>query len=196
MALTPVPNPGQTLANSRPDIFNNFATIGTAFIVDHVDYNEANQGKHNHVTMPRQVASPATTATEVALFSRLSTLSSATELAVRKESNGSVFEFTSCGAAAIGWTRLPSGILLKWGSSTTPPTGSLTYTFPVNPNTPAFTQIFSVQITTFYAQPADIPANGFVRLVSYIPASFVVYGSPRVTTGPLDVSFQYLAIGI
>lgn len=196
MALTPVPNSGQTLAASRPVIFNNFSVISTAFEVDHAAYNDATQGKHNKVTLPRQGAAPVTAADEVALYSRLSTLSGATELVVRKQSSGAIYEFTSALAANIGWTRLPSGILLKWGNSTTPAGGLGTYTFPVAANIPAFTQIFNVVVTTMYNQPADTPNNGFVRLVSFAAASFDVFGSPRVTVGPLNVSFTYFAIGI
>ncbi len=196
MALTPVPNSGQTLADSRPVIFNNFSVISTAFEVDHVAYNDANQGKHNKATFPQQAAAPVTAANEVALYSRLSTLSGVSELVIRKQSSGTSYEFTSALAANVGWTRLPSGILLKWGNSTTPAGGLGTYTFPAAANIPAFTQVFSVQITTFYNQPTDAPANGFVRLVTYNAAGFDVFGSPRVTIGPLNVSFQYLAIGI
>jgi hypothetical protein len=193
MALNDVPQAGQTLATSQPLIRTNFSVIDTAFAVDHVACNIAGQGKHNQVVMPRQAASPITGVTESAIFSRLSTLSAQTELAVRKESNGAVYEFTSCGASAVGWTRLPSGILLKWGNAAA--NGFATYTYPVAANIPVFSQIFTVQITTWYIQAGDVP-DGFVRLSDFTTTQIAVYSSPRTTTGPLNVSFQYLAIGL
>ena len=196
MALINVPLSGQTLGNTRVAINTNFSVISTAFEVDHVAYNAplAQQGKHNKVTMPIQAASPATNASEVALFSRTSTLSAIPEMAFRRDNNGTVIEFTSALAANEGWTRLPSGILLKWGRVSPGVAGLSAYTYPVAATIPVFTNIFTVQLTTAYANATDAP-NGFVRLDSLSNVGFSVFGSPRSSSGSLVVNYQYFAVG-
>lgn len=190
-----IPQPNDAISVSQGDILNNFAAISTFVNVNHVDFNGADQGKHKWVTMPVQGAAPATGGGEIALFSRTSTLTSVPEMAFRRDTNGAVIEFTSSAPTAIGWTRLPSGILLKWGNSSA--NGLTTYTFPAGATIPAFTNIFSIQITTAYVNATDNP-NGFVRLNNFVApyTTFSVFGSPRTTSGSLAVTYQYLAIGV
>jgi hypothetical protein len=104
--------------NSQSQILANFTAINTVNSVNHVVFNDADQGKHKFVTMPEQAADPTTAVNEVAIFSQESALTSVAELAIRKENNGDVVEFTSAGKADPGWAILPSGILIKWGSGT------------------------------------------------------------------------------
>lgn len=199
MALNNVPLSGQSLGVTRVPINQNFSVIDTAFSVDHVDYNDPNQGKHDKVTMPVQAASPTSGAGEVVLFSRTSTLTSVPEMAFRRQSNGAVVEFTSASLAATGWSYLPSGLLIKWGNGNTlaAPAGVTTITFPTGPTIPAFTTIFSIQVTTAYINTTDSP-NGFVRLNNFTApwTTFSVFGSPRTSSGQSAVAFQYFAIGV
>lgn len=197
MALNDVPQPGQSLATTQNPIRTNFGTIDTAFSVDHVPYQTAiNQGKHNKITFPVQAAAPATAVAEMALFSLVSTLTGVPELSVRKESSGASYEFTSAGTASPGWARLPSGILLKWGSDVMAGAGLNTYTFPVGANIPAFATIYNILVVPAYNSVGD--GNGFARLNSFgAPwTQFTVYGSQRTTTTAAAVGFAYLAIGI
>lgn len=197
MALNNMPLAGQTLATTRDPIAANFNEINNAFTVDHFTYNSAAfiEGKHNKVTFPESAADPATLVNEVALYSKQSAFTASAELFIRKESSGSVYEFTSCLAASPGWSRLPSGILLKWGNDISV-AGLGIYTFPVGANIPAFTQIFNILVTTSYNNVAD--GNGFVRLNHFFApwTQFQVYGSQRTTTTPEAVGYTYLAIGI
>ncbi len=195
MTLNNVPLTGQTLGVTRVPINQNFNVIDAAFLVDHVAYNLTDQGKHKQVTMPVSVSSPATLASEVALFSRTSTLTLAPEIAWRRQSSGSVVEFTGGLLASSGWTYLPSGVLLKWGHTSA--TGLTNVTFPVGANIPAFTNIFSMQVTTAYVNTSD--GDGFVRLNNFLApyTQFSVYASRRTSTGSFGpVNFQYLAIGV
>jgi len=196
MPLTILPTAGQSLNVTRDPIRNNFQYIQTSFTTDHVDFNVANTGKHNQLTFPRQGAVPATAATDVKLYSLLSALSGETELFYRRQNNGVTYEFTSGIAASPGWTRLPSAILLKWGFDVMTGAGANIYTFPVAANIPAFTQIFTILVTTAYNFAGD--GNGFARLNSFAApwTNFTVYGSQRTTTTAAAVGFSYLAIGI
>jgi len=195
MALNNVPLTGQSLGVTRVPINQNFSVIDAAFLVDHVDYNVSGQGKHNQVTMPVSGSAPTTLGGEAALFSQTSSLTGNPEMAWRRQSNGSVVEFTSGTFATPGWTRLPSGILLKWGQTTG--TGLTTVTFPTGASIPAFTIIYSMQITTSYPNTSD--GDGFVRLNNFLSpyTQFSVFASHRTSVGSFGpVNFQYLAIGM
>jgi len=159
MALISVPLAGQTLASSRPDINSNFSVIDTAFAVDHVDYNLTNQGKHNKVSFPIQAIIPAPQAGIVQLYSQVSAITNEPELVFAHQAgstaptNAQIVEFTSAGWANPGWCRLPSGILMKWGTLSTTTYNTLeTIAFPVGGGIPAFTAIYSCQLTAASAQ--------------------------------------------
>jgi len=188
-----IPQPTDLKSVSQNDILNNFQAIKAAFDINHVTFDLADQGKHNYISLPEQAAGPATAANELAVYSKESTLTSVAELFVRKESSGDEIEFTSATSATPGWTRLPSGILLKWGASTK--TGAQTVTLPVAATVPVFTTIFSVQLTPVAAGGTDV--DTFVRVVSFAAGTgFNVYASPRSTTGTKAVNFEYLVIGV
>lgn len=60
MALTSLPNAGQTLVQTRDPIRINFDTINSGFALNHVELTagDPNSGKHKFITFPLQVASP------------------------------------------------------------------------------------------------------------------------------------------
>ena len=115
MALNVVPNPGQSLNNSRPLVNNNFATIDAGFTINHGSYGNANVGKHLFMQMPEQTVVPVTAANEGALYTKQG-LSTVTELFFRRESNGAEISLTeNLGTlAAPGWIKLPGGLTLYW----------------------------------------------------------------------------------
>lgn len=199
MPLIVVPNAGQTLGNSRPSVQNNFGNINTSFNVNHVDFGVADTGKHKWVTMPVQGASPATGASEVALFSRTSAFSAVPEMAFRRESNGTVIEFTSALQAATGWTRLPSGILMKWGviSGSFPNGTWQSYLFPTGATIPAFTAIYNVTLQSVTTDVPPVTTHTFNYLTVASVATTGFSWIPR--TNFLNVNQQrvyYSAIGV
>lgn len=193
MALNNVPNSGQTLSDSRVPINANFATIGAAFVIDHVDYNVAGQGKHNKVTFPVQAVAPVFAAGEVGLYNLLYAVSGVDELFVKNQA-GQATPMTAVSKTTPGWAWLPCGLLVKWGVGVA--NGFTTITLPVGVNIPAFTQILTMQVCTAYANAAD--GDGFVRLNNFVApwTQFTVYGSARTTVTNKAVAFNYLAIGI
>jgi len=112
-----IPAAGDLLSQSQADIQDNFAALKTLIDVNHGTFAAADEGKHKHITLPEQGADPTTLANEKAMYAKQSALSGVSELFIRNESDGTVTEFTSSTQAASGYTRLPSGILLKWGTS-------------------------------------------------------------------------------
>lgn len=187
-----IPQPTDQLSKSQSDILNNFAEIKTLVDVNHVTFGSPDQGKHKFITMPVQGSSPATLGGEVALFSRTSTLSSLDEIAWRRSTNGVVIEFTSALNTNNGWTRFPSGILVKWGFVTVPVATQQTVTFPVAATIPVFTNVFNIQLTPvvgFGNSPATI------NLISgtFNTLTFDIYTANFTNTS--NVAFYYYVTG-
>ncbi len=191
MAYNPnIPQPTDVISQSQADILNNFMALGTTFDVNHIDFNAFDAGKHKFIQFPLQGSAPATSNTEIALFSQTSTLTSNVELAIRKQNNGTVYEI-SAQAAASGWSRLTSGILLKWGNFATVP-GANVINFPVGATIPVFGSIFQVIISTKALGASDTN----VLLNSFTTAAMTVTSTARTTTANAVSGFTYLAIGI
>lgn len=186
--LTTIPAATDVPATSQAQILANFQAIKTLVDVNHGTFSAADQGKHKHVSLPEQAASPATAVNEVALFARQSALTGIAELCIRNENNGTVYEITSVG---IGWTRLPSGILLKWG--TTVANGATTITFPVAANIPVFTAVVAAQVSILDAGAGDV--DQAIRVRGSNATQLLVYGSRRIALAAAAVNFEYLVIG-
>lgn len=112
-----IPQPGNRIASSQNDILNNFSEVDTFVKVDHIELNSANQGKHNKTTLVAQGVDPVTAGNEVALFSKNGTDGNP-QLFYRAHSSGVVQEMTYKNTANPGYTVLPSGIIMHYGSAT------------------------------------------------------------------------------
>ena len=184
-------------AKSQADIAGNFTQLNTYLTVNHSGLNDAAGllGKHNFVSFPIQAAGPVTVANECALFSK--TVGAESALFFKGQSSvagtGEV-NFTTALKTADGWTRLPSGILLKWGRGAA--NGSTVTAFPLDILTiPPFNEIYQVIIST--------EGNGgagnhdyMAYLTAKAVANITVYGSARTINAARDGHFEYLAIGI
>jgi len=186
-----------TIAATQQPIHDNYADIETLINVNHVGFNVADQGKHKFVTMPVQVADPATLANEVALYSKTSALTAVPELFVRKQNNGVVTEITSSLGATPGWAFTSSGMLLKWGQLTALaadyPVGT-NFLFPVAATIPVFGTIFTVYVTVIGAGAAD--TNTWATLKATTTTDITVAGSQRTAAVGANTVFNYLAVGI
>lgn len=189
-----IPNSTDLISVSQPQIQANFAAIEALIDVNHEDFASANIGKHKFVTFPVQASTPATVAGDVALFSAASVLTGNNELYFQKDTGNplDIVPFTASDPAVTGWTYLPSGILMKWG--TLSGNGDATFSFPVAASIPVFTAVYSAQVTTSFLSAADVDV--FVRLSSISTTAIRVYCSARSTTGAANASFNYLVIGV
>jgi hypothetical protein len=182
------------LKDSQADIQANFQSNKTAFDQNHVTFDDADAGKHKFMQMPEQGAAPTTAANEMALYTKEQ--GSASQLFLRRESDGDEINLTNdVLKAADGYTRLPNGLIIKWGTKTvTRNTLSAELTFDA---TVAFTTVYSVTVNqTFAAGPTvgnlnvavsagDVTATGFKAFARAI-------GLPSGST----VDIFYMAIGV
>jgi len=185
-----IPKATDNPSASQPLIKDNFAAINDVVGVNHVPFNEPNEGKHTAIVMVEQDVAPVTLIKEVGVYPKLSTLTNILELFFRRQASGVEIEFTSSLGAVNGWTRLPSGILIKWGTSSG--FGKHTTNFPVSPNIPVFSTAY-----LGFAIPVDIstPPNSFVTFRTVSATGINVFSSSRTTTSSAVASYNYLAIG-
>jgi hypothetical protein len=124
MSFTPnIPAVGQSLGNSRPSVNGNFSTINTTIAVNHVAMNAAGQGKHKFIQMPVTTV-PSTAVQEIGLYTKL--VNGLSRLFLRQENNGTEVQVSGVDPliAATGYSFLPGGLLIQWGSTTTTGAGS------------------------------------------------------------------------
>lgn len=193
MALNNVPLPGQNLLNTRDLISGNFTTIDQGFLVDHVDYNTAGQGKHEKVTFPNNPAA-VFLAGEMGLFNQTAAPFNRPDIWVTR---GLAAPYNMTGyvnnnaGATNGFTVLPSGILMVWGASVISAGGQVTITYSAAvPGFPGF--------TTWWAPPqltrtgAIAVVNNFVALGGFNGTTLTAFSS-QLGNG---VNFSWLAWGI
>lgn len=111
-----IPLGNQKGSDSQSDMLKNFQAIKTTFETNHGTFDTANQGKHTKTVLHVQPTVPTTIAGEISLSSLISKESgnSVSELSLRHQSNDINAIFTSGVSSPRGWSRLPSGLLIKW----------------------------------------------------------------------------------
>jgi len=137
------PAPPDDLDISVSDIQGNFQTSNTVMAVNHYEFDvtTGDQGKHRFVEMPVN-ALPTTLAAEGSLYTKAS---GQTQLFYTSDAGAVEYQMTRAidanvatfGIASDGWTFLPGGLIMKYGTFLLVPTTPTTYT----PPGPAFTNI-------------------------------------------------------
>ena len=186
-----IPQPTTNPSNDQPLILDNFKAISTVVNVNHINFDEPGKGKHKFLQMPEQSSAPATAVNELGVYSKQSTLTAQAEMFIRRESNGTEIEFTSFLGATNGWTRLASGILLKWGSGTG--SGITVTNFPTGATIPVFVSVFNGLVSVEDTSPSP---NTFTTLRSISTTAITVFNSKRTSSGADSATFRYLVIGI
>jgi hypothetical protein len=181
------------LSQSQQDIENNFIDINSAFNLNHVDFNSgATTGMHKFLQMPDLTVVPAvaplaTPADGVMLYATNQAL-------VFRPANQPIgdvtndIDFTTAGLAAPGWCRLPSGILMKWGSQAC----AYNATTPVDLTAvgPNFVAVYNAQVSLHVTVPAHTTV---ASVASIVPASLGVY--IYRSSGAGNVPVYYFVIG-
>lgn len=199
-----IPQPNNLLSQSQDDILNNFQAIQTLIGVNHANFGSADEGKHKWLSLPQQAATPpagsAFGATELGIYNAVNATTTKNELYVNKTNQATVVQVpmtasilstnSAPAAGTTGWSYLPSGIIIKWGSAN----GTGNFAVDFTGLGPTYTNILSIQLTINSALAVDVDTA--VRLRNVIsPSQFAVWVSPRTTTGTATGSFLWLTIG-
>lgn len=201
MALNDVPLTGQTLDDTRDAIRANFTTyINAQFAVDHQEFNSANAGIHNKLTMPQLSGAPAAYgANQMGLYVANLGLTAQSEMFVRKAPSDDI-PFTAKDASYNqGWFYLPNGLLCKWmnvAQSSSSRHGTANYSFG-----PGFTTVYTVQITPNYigtsANEDTLVLNVRTNNASYSTTSVSwVFNARPDTTNASSFNVNLFVIGV
>ena len=201
-----IPQPTDQLSQSQGQILDNFTSLGAAWPVNHGAFDGANAGMHMFLQLPTvpnaQVAAvPAMAANQIGMVSQVSAYTAVPELQVIRPGGNNIVEFTSYGNApsagfTTGWTRLPSGILLKWGGVVlvSVNVGPAQVTYPVAANIPVFNTVFQTLITPFaFGVQFTLPPY-VIGGATYLTTGFEVEVAGNASGGNYRAS--YLTIGI
>lgn len=177
-----IPQATDAINNSQPQILANFAAIKTLIDINHGTFGAADEGKHKFVTLPVQAAAPVPAAGDGCLYNKLFAGTGKNETHIHNQTqagtanipfSASVLSNIAPANNMQGWTYLPSGIQIRWESTTVAFNGLYTHT--VIPAFQPFAFIFAVIPTPSSLNPAtaavpvklvDILSNTQFRLYS------------------------------
>lgn len=123
-----IPQSGETLGQTQLGINTNFAIIKTAQDVDHVPYDSANQGYHKQLHFNANQAAPGIGGGVSVAY--VDTVGGVSALAFQNASGSFAITGKNPSVGANGYTTLPGGLLLQWGSDTAPSGTSGFFNFP------------------------------------------------------------------
>jgi len=160
-----IPNAGDLISVSQQQIKDNFTILNTAFEINHVGLTVANAGKHNACVFP-QGSGIATAADEGAIYTK--DVGGSPNLYWRRKSSGDQIQMTTNhtpSAAATGYTFLPGGLLMQWGTVSVSTGSSANITFP----------------TAFSVAPYSITANFIRSSTTTVHGLYILNGSVSTT---------------
>lgn len=189
-----IPLSTDKLSSSQVDLYNNFQAINAWVSVDHVPFsNTAQQGEHNRVFFVKQAADVATpTTTDSVLYTKTGT-GGTTNLFFRGPSNATPLEISYALKAASGYTTLPSGIIIQWGTGTLPNSGSTKASINVSLAQAFPNSVLSVQVTPTTAVGSSSTTDWILSAAAASNSVITVKRSPNHTS--VAVSFNFLVIG-
>lgn len=174
-----IPQSTDQVSISQADLLANFQEIDTFVAVDHAAFNTANAGKHYF----NQAAAPAAaSATQVGIYCK--DLGGAPELYINK--SASQVPFTKSLKAADGYTCLPSGVIIKWGTGVANNGVNAPINFAGAVDAP-FTQPPTVTLSQFWPGGAT---DHTVFLSAVTATQLTVYGRAVAAE-----TYHYIAIG-
>lgn len=173
-------------SQSQSSLLANFQVLDTSNSVNHVAFNDANQGKHKFMQMPEQSSAPTSAANEGALFTK-ETVALITGLYFRRESDGTQLQLTDIDlttSSVLSGTQYT--FLSPWG---------LRFTFGL---TGSYTKDTSITFTTNFSStpylilvtPNDSSNQSF-SIYNKSAASFKV----DLSVATAITGVYYLAIG-
>lgn len=187
-----VPKTGQTLGFTKAKVNSNFDTIFKAFKINHYQFDVANAGKHNYIQIPVGSFPVGLSVGDANIYSK--TISGTSQLFVSPDASGLEFQLTTAvsgnnpqfgtnniAGASGGWTFLPGGLLMNYGTITMGANPTVV-TYPHAFSSPAY----SVVLTAQGSGSGELP-------VKYTASNSIDFSIVRLASGAFLVS--YIAIG-
>ncbi len=179
---TGVPAANNNPSQDQPDMLTNTQSIASIIAIDHVGFGLADGGKHIHSTYTQLSSKPTISGTDTSVYAKLT--GSLSQLYF-EDQNGVEHQLTGpASIAANGYTTTINGLIIQWGTASTP-NGNTAISFPlVFPNN-AFSVVITPQLTTSNVNDTDV----YIR--SAITTSGFTVRNPTGVTWTLN----WMAIG-
>lgn len=190
--LSNIPQPTDQLSVSQPQILANFTAIGTILDPD--------TGTVNFV---KQLADPTLPANAIGLYSKdlpgapIAALpdvpEGGPEIYVNRTDGVNNFHIpiTASFCNANGYAYLPSGVLLKWGTSTATHGADSSTSYCAGADIPIFAAVLSVQLVLIDGPAANNASISMVSGTSTVNDLHVYLWNAALA----DLDYYYLAIG-
>lgn len=191
------PQSTNRISSTQKPIQSNFQAINELFNVNHVDFNDANAGKHKFLTLPFQVSVPVTSSSQMSIYSAATADGNGSEVFFTYPTATTGTPLTGLGQLGLpatpGYGYLAGSVLMKWGTATGITTGANAITFPVAVNIPVFSSVFLVQYTpaSNYTLPAPTVTTAGPYITNVTTTGFT-FNSPS----PISSSIYWYAIGL
>ena len=200
MAYADTPKGPNRIKDTQAPIRTNFSDIQAAFSVNHAPISGGFQGAHAVVTYIAQLAAPAAPpANEILMYALNYALTAQTELFIEK-SDGIKIPFTARDSRAatapdvdftIGYTRLPSGLLLKYGTAKTGIGASPAHVKSINLNSGGAAVIPPYLNTPYACLVTELSALGNAATYTILTA-----GNLTVRSGAAVGNVSWFTIGV
>lgn len=191
---TNIPNTGQSLGFTKNPIRNNLSVLRSTIATNHIDVNLSGAGKHNLAEFVEQATAPATSVDECALYAKQA--QSVAQLFLQKEGQlaGAPDVQMSrldkgVNAALAGWTFLPGGLIMQWGSCGVV-NGAFTTIYTAQGGVAFTTNTYSVMLTVDDPGSPESPITSFTTQASTFTATEFQGHTNR------SITLRYLAIGV
>ena len=190
-----IPLATDTLSQSQADIYGNFNYLNTYFAAanDHEPFNSgALDGKHQKVTFPIAAAPAVVSAGFIGMYAKLDA-ANRPQLYINNPVPGVQIPFTAGEKASPGWTYLPSGMIMKWGSA-----AIQSHSDPGTQGNATAQFITGIGIPIFAAPPVCTVS---LRYVLGLTSGIYITGITNAAVSVINISnhgpstFYYIAIG-
>jgi hypothetical protein len=113
-----IPAAANNPSDDQEPMQTNYASIAGILNIDMVGFGDNNGGYHKQITYVDQGADPGSAASQYRTYSKL--VGGSSELFAQKDAIATPIQLTSGVpvAAPSGWTYLPGGLILQWGTVT------------------------------------------------------------------------------
>ncbi len=199
-----IPQPTDQLSASQAQILNNFGVLGAIAGNGNAASSSINSTSgFNWLYLPPQGATPpagaAFPAGNVAFYSFLNPNTAANEIYVNK-ADASQVPMTAMknnnAGATNGWTYLPSGLKIAWGTGTIPSGGTLAVVYgSALSSFPGFSTFWTCPQLTRIRTVAGSTTN-FVVIQSYNATGFTAKSSTVPISGGGTADFAWMVIGL
>ena len=197
-----VPQAAQRISDTQTPINDNFQAITELMGEDHINFNTNNFGRHKWVRFEALLAPGAFDPTELGVYNQVyAVYTGKNELYVHKQTAGGTVEipFTASKMSATapasclnGWSYLPSGLLIRWGSKAGTPATTLSIDTAAISGGPAFTTMAVFAMISGYSNSGGTPFS-CVQTGLTAPGVLNVKCSAAVQT---NQGIKYLVIGV